>query len=67
MFEINDVIKVSKNPQDGINIGDIGTVVYIFNKNPPVYEIEFIDDNGRTLLTVPFKAEEITLHWSAKT
>ena len=53
MLNINDVIKVSKNIQDKIRAGHLGTVVHIFDQNPPVYEIEFTDNEGRTLTTVP--------------
>ena len=55
MLNINDVIKVSKNIQDKIRAGHLGTVVHIFDQNPPVYEIEFTDNEGRTLTTVPLK------------
>jgi len=46
MLNINDVIKVSKNIQDDIRAGHLGTVVHIFDQNPPVYLIEFIDIVG---------------------
>lgn len=55
MLNINDVIKVSKGIQDNIRAGEVGTVVHIFDVIPPVYEIEFSDDQGRTIETVPLK------------
>ena len=67
MLKINDVIKVSKNIQENIRAGDLGTVVYIFDVLPPVYEIEFTDDEGRTLDTVPLKEEDVRLYWVAST
>ncbi len=57
MLNINDVIKVSKGIQDNIRAGEVGTVVHIFDVIPPVYEIEFSDDQGRTIETVPLKEE----------
>ena len=67
MLNINDVIKVSKNIQDKIRAGHLGTVVHIFDQNPPVYLIEFTDNEGRTLATVPLKKEDMSLYWVAST
>ena len=67
MLNINDVIKVSKNIQDNIRAGNLGTVVHIFDQNPPVYEIEFTDNEGRTIATVPLKKEDMSLYWVAST
>ncbi|WP_367108449.1 DUF4926 domain-containing protein [uncultured Psychrobacter sp.] len=67
MFEINDVVKVLKDLEDHIQAGDSGTVVDIFDTNPPTYMIEFIDDKGRTLAAPILQEKEITLYWSAKT
>lgn len=67
MLNINDVIKVSKNIQDNIRAGHLGTVVHIFDQNPPVYEIEFTDNEGHTLATVPLKKEDMSLYWVAST
>ncbi|MBH0096591.1 DUF4926 domain-containing protein [Psychrobacter sp. NZS113] len=67
MLNINDVIKVSKDIQDNIRAGHLGTVVHIFDVTPPVYEIEFTDNEGRTLATVPLKKEDMSLYWVAST
>ena len=67
MLNINDVIRVSKDIQENIRAGDVGTVVHIFDVTPPVYEIEFTDNEGRTLATVPLKKEDMSLYWVAST
>lgn len=67
MLNINDVIKVSKGIQDNIRAGEVGAVVHIFDVIPPVYEIEFSDDQGRTIETVPLKEEDMSLYWVAST
>ena len=67
MLNINDVIEVSKNIQDNIRVGYLGVVVHIFDQNPSVYEIEFTDNEGRTLTTVPLKKEDMSLYWVAST
>lgn len=67
MLDINDVIKIKNNIRGDIKVGDIGTVVHIFDVIPPVYEIEFIDDQGRTLEMIPLKEEDMSLYWIAST
>ena len=67
MLNINDVIKVSKNVQGNIRAGHLGTVIHIFDQNSPVYEIEFSDDQGRTIETVPLKEEDVSLYRVAST
>lgn len=67
MLDINDVIKIKNNIRGDIKAGDIGTVVHIFGVTPPVYEIEFIDDQGRTLEMIPLKEEDMSLYWITST
>lgn len=62
MLNINDAIKVLKNIQDNIRAGDLGTVVHVFDQNPPVYETEFTDNEGWTLAAVPLKKEDMSLY-----
>lgn len=64
MIYINDVIKVLKNTQKDIKSGDLGTVVHIFNVFPPVYEIEFTDDEGCTIKTATLREEHVSLYWT---
>lgn len=66
MLNINDVIKVRKN-QDDIKVGDVGTVVHIFDEIPFVYLIEFIDSEGRTTEMASLKEEDMSLYWVAST
>ena len=66
MLNINDVIKVRKN-QDDIKVGDVGTVVHIFDEIPSVYLIEFIDSEGRTTEMASLKEEDMSLYWVAST
>lgn len=67
MLDINDVIKIKNNIQGNIKVGDIGTVVHIFDVAPPVYLIEFIDDQGCTIEMIPLKEEDMSLYWVAST
>jgi len=65
MLNINDVITVLKNTQQDIKAGDLGTVVHIFNVFPPVYEIEFTDNEGRTIKTATLKEEDVSIYWTS--
>lgn len=67
MLHVNDVVKVSKDIQDNIKAGDLGTVVGVVEQNSPVYEIEFTDNEGRTIATVPLNREDMSLYWVAST
>ncbi len=46
-------------PEKGLLTGHVGTVVEILADG--VFEVEFIDDNGRTYATSALKNEEILL------
>lgn len=67
MLDINNVIKIKNNIQGDIKVGDIGTVVHIFDVTPFVYLIEFIDEKGRTREMIPLKEEDMSLYWVAST
>jgi hypothetical protein len=54
-YEITDTVVVIS----GIKAGHIGTVVELLGKDNNVYEVEFCDDEGRTLYTAVFKEDEL--------
>lgn len=45
-FKELDIVKVTKNCEKGIKIGDIGTVLIAFRSPYEAYEVEFLDENG---------------------
>ena len=65
MLNINDVITVLKDNQQDIKAGESGTVVHIFDACPPVYEIEFTDNEGRTIKTATLKEEDVSIYWTS--
>lgn len=67
MLDINDVIKVSRDIQENIRAGNVGTVVDVFGVTPSVYLVEFIDDKGHTIEMIPLKEEDMNLYWVAST
>ena len=51
----HDVVALTANrPEDGLRIGDVGAIVHCYCDRS-VYEVEFIDEHGRTkcVATVP--------------
>jgi len=55
MIAEHDLVALTEEvASDGLRVGDVGTVVHCY-KNGQAYEIEFIDERGRTkcVLTVP--------------
>lgn len=54
-YEITDAVVVIS----GIKAGCIGTIVELLTDTFNVYEVEFCDDDGRTLYTAVFKEHEL--------
>jgi hypothetical protein len=49
MIKLYDVVKSSKDLNDKVLKGCIGTVVMVYSDSPPAYEVEFFDDANETL------------------
>ena len=57
-IELLDVVAVTEDvPERGLRRGQVGTVVELLA--PDVYEVEFSDDEGRTYLLLPLRAEQL--------
>lgn len=60
MFNDNDAVKAVTVPN--IPIGTIGTIVYVYeDANPPIYEVEFFDENEETIDVLTVKESDIEL------
>ena len=46
-------------PERGLVRGQVGTVVELLG--PDVYEVEFVDDSGRTYASLALKAEQLMM------
>jgi hypothetical protein len=47
-FEVNEtVIILEDNPQEGVEKGDIGTIIMVYEKPNKAYEVEFVDEEGQ--------------------
>ena len=50
MFKLYDIFRLKKKIEDeDIPVGSTGTVLMIYEDNPPAYEVEFVDENGRNI------------------
>ena len=52
-------------PSANLSAGMLGTVVLIYGGNPPVYEVEFTDDEGITLAMLTLEQDDIEKAWDA--
>ena len=60
-----DVIQLKEDlPERGLRRGQMGTVVETLA--PGVYEVEFIDESGRTHATLALCADQLVLHGEAE-
>lgn len=63
MFNLLDAIQLKNNiSEENLNRGDIGTILEILNTDPGVYDVEFIDENGRTITILTLSEDEIEIY-----
>lgn len=62
-IQLLDVVALTENiPDRGLLRGQVGTVVE--SLGPDIFEVEFVDNDGRTYATVPLKAHQLlVLHY----
>ena len=62
-IRILDVVALTEDiPDRGLLRGQVGTVVE--SLGPDVFEVEFVDNEGRTYATVPFNTRQLlVLHY----
>jgi hypothetical protein len=46
-------------PDEGLSAGAVGAVVHVFEKPSLAYEVEFTDDDGRTIAQVPLTPGQV--------
>lgn len=57
-FNEYDVVALSTAlPENGLKKGQIGTVLVVYQSALREYEVEFCDDDGRTLVLLTLKEE----------
>ncbi len=60
-FAEYDMVRLRRAiPEHGLQSGALGAIVMVFS-NPPGYEVEFCDSDGRTLALVTLKENDLEL------
>jgi hypothetical protein len=55
----HDVVALTEDvPVHGLHAGDVGAVVHCYSQ-PAVYEVEFVDEHGRTKCVATVTASQI--------
>ncbi len=62
-IQLLDVVALTEDvPERQLRRGQVGTVVEVLA--PEVYEVEFVDNEGRTYALLPLRAEQLlVLHY----
>lgn len=62
-IRLSDVVALTEDvPDRGLLRGQVGTVVE--SLGPGVFEVEFVDNDGRTYATLPLRASQLlVLHY----
>jgi hypothetical protein len=59
--DIHDIVLLKKDrPADGLRRGMRGTVVHVLTRPRRAYEVEFCDEDGRTVAQLALDPDEIT-------
>lgn len=65
-YKLLDVVALLvARPDDGLNAGAIGTIVDVFKKPNVAYEVEFCDEDGRTIVMLTLLPAELARFDSA--
>lgn len=60
-FKVGDVVTLIMDaPDEGLEAGQIGTVVFGFTEPTIAYEIEFTDEEGRTVAQLALLPSQIS-------
>jgi hypothetical protein len=62
-IQLLDVVALTEDiPDRGLKRGQVGTVVEMLG--PGIFEVEFVDNDGRTYATLPLKSSQLlVLHY----
>lgn len=60
MFKEYELVKLTKDiPSVRLKAGARGTIVMVYPDYPGVYEVEFLDPDGRTLALLTLQEEDL--------
>lgn len=59
-MELYDVVELKAAlPEEGLAAGAVGTIVHVFQTPETAYEVEFADEDGRTICTAALTPDRI--------
>ncbi|SBT66794.1 protein of unknown function (DUF4926) [Micromonospora sediminicola] len=59
-MELYDLVELRHAiPEENLPAGAVGTIVHVFHRPELAYEVEFTDEEGRTLSSVALTPDEI--------
>ncbi|MGS2616628.1 DUF4926 domain-containing protein [Micromonospora sp. LZ34] len=59
-MDLYDLVELTTDlPDERIPAGSVGTIVHVFQRPELAYEVEFADDDGRTLATVALTPDKL--------
>jgi hypothetical protein len=57
--KVNEVVRLLEDiPSDGVHRGRLGVIVAVFSVPEQAYEVEFCDDEGRTVAQIALRASQ---------
>lgn len=57
--ELDTVVLKKSNPSIPLPAGSVGTIVYVYDTHPQVYEVEFTDRKGTTIGVHTVREEDL--------
>ncbi len=59
-----DVVRITRDIAGaGLQVGATGTIVHLHAAQPPAYEVEFCDDQGRTVALLTLTDDDMEVFW----
>ncbi|MET9300101.1 MULTISPECIES: DUF4926 domain-containing protein [Micromonospora] len=58
---LHDVVEIKEAlPEENLPAGAVGTIVHVYHRHDSAYEVEFADENGRTVSSVALTADRLS-------
>jgi hypothetical protein len=59
-MKLFDIVALASDlPEEGLTAGAEGTIIEVYERPEPAYEVEFSDDDGTTIATVALPADRL--------
>ena len=60
-LRLHDVVEINEAlPEEKLPAGAVGTIVHVYRRHDRAYEVEFADENGRTVSSVALPADKLS-------